>query len=152
VLDRPGRNGERLVPSGSFSLRIYRLSRRGTTAASAALFETLESDRVSVSEGRSRGGPSELFLRGRPTGCSRATASQRRRRRVPRLRARSRGRNFRTRTPSAAATARGTDWTISERCEGTLVTVRRGTVSVRDIRRRRTVRVRAGRSYLARRR
>jgi hypothetical protein len=58
---------------------------------------------------------------------------------------------FRTRGRYSAATVRGTVWLTRERCDGTLTAVRRGVVSVRDLRRHRTVRVRAGHSYLARR-
>ena len=50
----------------------------------------------------------------------------------------------------SAATVRGTDWTVTDRCDGTLTTVRRGTVVVRDFRLRRTILLRAGKSYLAR--
>jgi hypothetical protein len=45
---------------------------------------------------------------------------------------------------------RGTIWLTQDRCDGTLTTVKRGTVSVRDLKRRRTVSVKAGHSYLAR--
>ena len=58
--------------------------------------------------------------------------------------------SFRTRGRNSAATVRGTKWLTQERCDGTLTRVTRGTVSVRDTRARRTVVVRAGRSYLAR--
>jgi type IV secretory pathway TrbD component len=58
---------------------------------------------------------------------------------------------FRTKGKYSAATVRGTIWLTRERCDGTLTRVRRGTVSVRDLKRRKTVTVRAGRSYLARR-
>jgi hypothetical protein len=58
---------------------------------------------------------------------------------------------FRTNGKYSAATVRGTIWLTEERCDGTLTTVRRGTVSVRDLKRRKTVTVKAGRSYLARR-
>jgi hypothetical protein len=57
---------------------------------------------------------------------------------------------FRTKGKYSAATVRGTIWLTQERCDGTLTRVRRGTVSVRDLKRRKTVTVRAGRSYLAR--
>jgi hypothetical protein len=83
-----------------------------------------------------------------------ATVSQRRRRsrkRVRRLFGDGRGR-FRTSGRNAAATVRGTRWGVQDRCDGTLVTVRRGRVSVRDFAKRKTVVVRAGRTYLARRR
>jgi hypothetical protein len=56
---------------------------------------------------------------------------------------------FRTNGKYSSATVRGTIWLTTERCDGTLTTVKRGTVSVRDLRRHRTVTVRAGHSYLA---
>jgi PKD domain/Thrombospondin type 3 repeat len=59
--------------------------------------------------------------------------------------------SFQTRGQGAAATVRGTRWLTEDRCDGTLVRVRRGRVEVRDLFRKRTVRVRAGQSYLARR-
>ena len=49
------------------------------------------------------------------------------------------------------ATVRGTRWLTRDTCAGTLTKVTRGVVSVRDLRRKRTVTVRAGHSYLARR-
>jgi hypothetical protein len=45
---------------------------------------------------------------------------------------------------------RGTVWTVADRCDGTLTTVKRGKVAVRDFRRRKTIVVRAGKRYLAR--
>jgi hypothetical protein len=57
---------------------------------------------------------------------------------------------FRTRGSFAAATVRGTVWLVEDRCDGTLTRVKRGTVTVRDLVRKRTVTVRAGRSYFAR--
>jgi hypothetical protein len=45
---------------------------------------------------------------------------------------------------------RGTDWTVIDRCDGTLTRVKRGVVVVRDLRRRRSFVVRAGRSRLVR--
>ncbi|HEY3018766.1 MAG TPA: hypothetical protein VGJ32_01155 [Solirubrobacteraceae bacterium] len=57
---------------------------------------------------------------------------------------------FRTRGRFAAATVRGTIWLTEDRCDGTLVRVKRGVVSVRDRVRNRSVTVRAGQRYLAR--
>ena len=57
---------------------------------------------------------------------------------------------FRTTGTYSSATVRGTIWLVQDRCEGTLTKVRRGTVAVRDFKRRRTVTVKAGHSYLAR--
>ena len=54
---------------------------------------------------------------------------------------------FRTRGRYSSATVRGTIWLVQDTCEGTLTRVRQGVVSVRD--RKKTVLVRAGRSYLA---
>jgi hypothetical protein len=71
------------------------------------------------------------------------------RRAIRRLRGTASGR-FRTRGRNSSATVRGTTWEMIDRCDGTLTRVRRGKVAVRDFRRRKTVIVRAGKSYLAR--
>jgi hypothetical protein len=57
---------------------------------------------------------------------------------------------FRTNGKYSAATVRGTIWLVEDRCEGTFTKVSRGTVQVRDFRRKKTVTVKAGRTYLAR--
>ena len=51
---------------------------------------------------------------------------------------------FRTNGKYSAATVRGTIWLVQDRCEGTLTKVRRGTVAVRDFKRKKTVTVKAG--------
>jgi hypothetical protein len=56
---------------------------------------------------------------------------------------------YRTRGRYASATVRGTAWTITDRCDGTLVTVQRHTVSVTDNVRHITVLVHQGHRYLA---
>ena len=56
---------------------------------------------------------------------------------------------FRTIGRHGAATVRGTIWMTADRCDGTLVRVRRGRVEVRDFRSAKTVFVRAGNSYFA---
>jgi hypothetical protein len=68
---------------------------------------------------------------------------------LQRLRASAHG-NFTTRGRFSAATVRGTEWGTIDRCDGTLTTVERGTVLVRDFLRRKTIAVHAGHSYLAR--
>jgi hypothetical protein len=70
------------------------------------------------------------------------------RRAIRRLRARANGR-YRTSGRNSSATVRGTEWTMTDRCDGTLTKVQRGSVVVRDFRRKRNVVVRAGKSYLA---
>ena len=57
---------------------------------------------------------------------------------------------FRTNGKYSAATVRGTIWLVQDRCEGTLTKVTRGTVQVRDFKRKKTITVKAGHSYLAR--
>jgi hypothetical protein len=57
--------------------------------------------------------------------------------------------SFRTRGQYSAATVRGTRWLVQDSCAGTLTRAAKGAVAVRDFRTRRTVVVRAGKSYLA---
>lgn len=68
-------------------------------------------------------------------------------RRIRSLRGNAKGK-FRTRGRYSSATVRGTEWTVIDRCDGTLTRVTRGAVTVRDFRRGKNVIVRAGRSYL----
>jgi hypothetical protein len=65
------------------------------------------------------------------------------------LKASAHGR-FRTRGRYAAATVRGTAWTTTDRCDGTLISVQRHTVAVTDLVRHVTLLVHQGHSYLAR--
>jgi hypothetical protein len=57
---------------------------------------------------------------------------------------------FRTIGRHGAATVRGTIWRTTDRCDGTLVRVRRGLVKVRDFSAHKTVFVSAGHRHLAR--
>jgi hypothetical protein len=57
---------------------------------------------------------------------------------------------FRTSGKYSSATVRGTFWLTEDRCDGTLTTVKRGIVDVRDFVRKKTLAVKAGHSYLAR--
>jgi hypothetical protein len=99
-------------------------------------------------------GMTELVLRGAqptcPTGGARAAAVTRKR--PPRsLWGHDRHGRFRTRASNSVITVRGTTWYVADRCDGTLTRVTSGSVSVRDLHRHRTVVVRAGHRYLARR-
>lgn len=78
-----------------------------------------------------------------------AHESRRRKRRRRRLWGNGRGR-FRTRGRHSSASVRGTWWLTEDRCDGTLTHVRRGKVRVRDVRRPKTVTVKARHRYLAR--
>ncbi|HEY1277417.1 MAG TPA: hypothetical protein VGF25_21090, partial [Thermoleophilaceae bacterium] len=57
---------------------------------------------------------------------------------------------FRARAKHSEGTSRGTIWLTADRCDGTLTKVTRGKVAVRDFRRKKTINVKAGKSYLAR--
>jgi hypothetical protein len=146
------------IPVGSF-LNTRRGTVRLTSAVNSAgktqsgsfsrgLFQVLQSRR------RSARGLTELRLKGssfnscRSRGRGRSAAAAQTRT-IRRVRSNARGR-FRTRGRNSAATVRGTVWETIDRCDGTLTKVTRGRVAVRDFRRKKTVLVRAGRSYLAR--
>jgi hypothetical protein len=151
----------RQVPAGSLLD-----TRRGTvrlTSASGSAGNTQTGDfaggvfQVIQSRRRSDRGLTELRLKGssfarcgkRAALGGRAQAAGVSRRAIRRLRSNATGR-FRTRGRNSAATVRGTVWETIDRCDGTLTRVRRGRVAVRDFRRRKTILVRAGKSYLAR--
>jgi hypothetical protein len=99
-------------------------------------------------------GMTELVLRGplpTCTGAGGARAAAASAKRPPRaLWGRDDHGRFRTRGSNSVATVRGTAWYVEDRCDGTLTRVSKGSVSVRDLRRERTVIVNAGKSYLAR--
>jgi hypothetical protein len=106
-----------------------------------------------VRQARTGSGMTKLVLP-RPIGCIRAPApggfSEAARRRKPSLWGHDRHGRYETQGANSVAAVRGTLWQTAERCDGTLTRVREGVVVVRDLRLRRTVRVTAGHSYLAR--
>ena len=115
--------------------------RRQSGVFSGGLFQVLQARK------RRDRGITELRLKGSSfSGCrspaprtntrgrTRAVASRLSRRSIRRLRGSAKGR-FRTRGRHSAATVRGTKWTVADRCDGTLTTVTRGKVAVRDFRR-----------------
>jgi hypothetical protein len=57
---------------------------------------------------------------------------------------------FRTRGRNSSATVRGTKWTMTDTCAGTLTSVKRGSVVVRDFTLRKNKTVKAGHKYFAR--
>ena len=148
----------RQVPVGSFldtrrgTVQMVSATGTGTRTQSGKFSQGL----FQVLQARSRRakGLTELRLKGasfsrcRARG-GRAGAAGLSRRAIRRLRANARGR-FRTRGRNSSATVRGTIWTTTDRCDGTLTTVKRGRVVVRDLRRRKNITLTAGKSYLAR--
>jgi hypothetical protein len=83
-------------------------------------------------------------------GAARAAAASRKPK-VRRLWGSDKGGRYRTHGRDSVATVRGTIWLVEETCAGTRTQVIEGAVDVRDKKRNKTVRVRAGHSYLARR-
>ena len=106
-----------------------------------------------IDQGRSAGGLVSLVIRDNVTGSvcggtAPAHGAAVNRRVLGLLRGTAKGR-FRTTGRFAAATVRGTDWGVRDRCDGTLTVVRTGVVVVRDFRLNKDVTVRAGQTYLA---
>lgn len=90
-----------------------------------------------------------LALAGALPSCTKAGRAAATTRRQRHLWGDGKGR-FRTSGRFSSATVRGTRWVVSDRCDGTLTRVVRGSVTVRDRVRHKTVIVRAGGQYLAR--
>jgi hypothetical protein len=78
--------------------------------------------------------------------AKRATAARKRKRS---LFSNVRG-HFRSRGRNSEATVRGTKWSMTDTCAGTLTSVTRGSVVVHDFRLRKNVTVKAGHKYFAR--
>ena len=111
----------------------------------AGVFQVLQSRKKSAK------GLTELALKGssfKGCGAARAQSSGLSHRTIRRLSGSANGR-YRTRGRHSAATVRGTKWTVADRCDGTLTTVKRGKVEVRDFRLRKTIILAAGKRYLA---
>jgi mannose-6-phosphate isomerase-like protein (cupin superfamily) len=170
VLVRPA-TGRKFVPlGGSRQIPVGSVldTRKGTVGLTSAInakgatqqgqfsngvFRVVQSRRVKAR------GLTELRLQGsnfqgcRAAGHGSVGAASHSRRKVRSLRATAKGR-FRTRGRYSVATAtvppgRGANWQTTDRCDGTLVTVSRGKVAVRDLSRNKTITVPAGKRYLA---
>ena len=148
----------RTLPVGSEIYAAGGVARITSATAAPGRVQTGDfgAGRFKVLQSRGGGGLTELDLMiGHPTtgACAatkaRAAAARPLRRRVLALLKASVAGHFRTRGRFSSATVRGTDWDTVERCDGTLTQVHRGVVAVTDLRRRRTVVLRAGQSYLA---
>ena len=157
----PGIKGRRFVPlTGARQLPVGSIldTRKGSLNLTAASSKAGEVFSGKFSAGvfqalQSRSGLTSLPLKGSSFRSCRARAGRASaalsRRVIRRLRGNASGR-YRTSGRYSAATVRGTIWQTIDRCDGTLTKVTRGTVVVRDFRKRRNITVRAGKSYLAR--
>jgi hypothetical protein len=109
-----------------------------------------------VVQRRGLAGRTDLLLRrgdfaacGAVAGSAKVSAAANRRHVVRSLWGRDDHGRFRTHGRRSIATVRGTVWVTVDRCDGTLTRVKRGSVTVRDLGRRRTVLLHAGEHYLA---
>ena len=159
VLVKTGRRWRRLRGSSVIPIGALVDTRRGTVGLTTATGTGSQAGQFSGSIFRllqskdpALRGLTELKLGGgsfRRCRTRKASAAAKRSRRVVRkLKGNAKG-SFRTRGRRAAATVRGTRWTVADRCDGTLTTVAGGVVDVLDIKRKRTVSVKAGQRYLA---
>jgi hypothetical protein len=101
---------------------------------------------LALREGAFKGAPSYASCRAHKSADGHAALSSRT---LQTLRSRATG-HFRTRGRYAAGTVRGTRWTTTDRCDGTLIAVQQHSVLVTDLVKKITVLVRAGHHYLAR--
>jgi hypothetical protein len=97
----------------------------------------------------------DLRLRGGDFAACRARTlsamtSGKRRRAVRRVWGKDRSGRFRTHGRDSVTTVRGTEWTVADRCNGTVTRVTEGAVDVRVRRTGRIVRLEAGERFLAR--
>jgi tricorn protease-like protein len=107
-----------------------------------------------VTQSKAAKGLTDLKLMGGSFGSCKATGKKgsvaaAKKKTLRSLYSKAKGR-FRTKGHYSAASVRGTSWLVADRCDGTLTTVKSGTVSVFDFKRKKTVKVQAGKSYLAR--
>lgn len=131
-------------------VRLYAVTRPGGQVQAASFYG-------GVFRIRQTGPVVTLQLRGPVPRCGskRAAASahnpkKKGKARTRRLWGSGKGR-FRTQGRYSAATIRGTKWLVSDSCHSTTTRVVRGVVAVRDFRRHKTVVLRAGGRYVARR-
>lgn len=114
---------------------------RGGETQTAVLYD----GRFTVHQRTAAGGLTELRLSGPAPRCGGSARA----RRTRRLRGNVDG-LFRTRGQGGTATARRARWSTEDRCGGTRFRVQRGRVDVRDFKRGKTIRLRAGGEYVAR--
>jgi len=121
--------------TGDFSYGIFELlqNRKQKGLTDLDLVDSRQRDKVCVTAGK------------KATAASKKLSSQV----LGLLRSKVHG-QFTTRGQYSAATARGTQWSITDECAGTLTRVTSDVVSVEIFRTRKTVLVHAGHSFLAR--
>jgi hypothetical protein len=152
----------RQIPIGSFvnarSGHVRLTSARDTKGHTivgnfdGGVFQVLQSRKTSqkgLTELRLKGSSFSACTKGKARKSALANAARKRsKRKIRKLRGNAKGR-FRTRGRYSSATVRGTKWTVTDRCDGTLTSVQRGRVAVTDFHRHKNISVKAGKHYLA---
>jgi hypothetical protein len=133
---KKGKKGKTKTQTGTFGGAVFKVSQAHSGLAT-----------MSLVEGAFKGAPSFAKCKGKGKAGD-VTASAAASRTLQLLHSSARGK-FSTRGKFAAATVRGTKWTIADRCDGTLTKDRTGSVAVTDFVRHKTVVLHAGQSYLA---
>ena len=162
----PGQTGySPLTAGGSVPVGAMVDTRGGTVQLTSALGNgatqagTFHGAVFEVRQSAKGKGMTDLVLRGgdysacpkrRAGAGGRAAAVTRKKPPARKLWGQDSGGRFRTHGRNSVATVRGTRWVTTDTCAGTRTTVTEGAVAVRDLRRKKTVVVRAGHSYLAR--
>ena len=130
---------------------------KGATGASrtkkATLADAIFAIRQKRAKETAKGVPADIVLKGQsfPKSCTptkKKPATPKKRTVFRSLKGLAAG-YWRTVARGATLTVQNASWTVQDRCDGTLTKVTKGSVSVRDSSRKRTVRVKAGKSYLA---
>jgi hypothetical protein len=138
---KKGKKGKTATQTGTFGGAIFRISQvaggpnQGLTT-------------LAIVEGAFKGAPSFALLCTKHKAADATIASSRRTLQL--LRASAKGR-FRTRGRYSAATVLGTQWTVADRCDGTLTHDITDSVKVTDFVHHKTIVLHAGQSYLAKR-
>jgi hypothetical protein len=127
--------------TGDFSGAVFKLTQIGSGRNRGLTV-------LSLLEGAVPGTPSFKSCKGKAADGPSAQAA---RFRLSTLRSRARG-SFRTRGRYGSATIHGTAWDTTDFCNGTQIAVHRGTVTVTDFVRHKTVLVHTGHSYFAKKR
>jgi hypothetical protein len=127
--------------TGDFTAGIFALlqNRKQKGLTQLNLMDTLSSKKVCASVGKSKGKgtPRELLL------AKKLSTKQ-----LGLLKGAASG-EFQTKGKYSAATVRGTNWSVSDQCDGTLTKVTRGLVLVRDFKTRKNILLSSGHSFLA---
>ena len=129
-------DGKGGVQVGTFSKGVFRF-----TQARESVLDTSTNKKVRVLTTRL------TLVGGRFGSC--AKPREARRRVIRYLKAKANGR-FRVIGKNSSGIERGTSWTTSDACDGTITKVTKGTVIVTDFALKRDITVNAGQSYLAR--